>query len=184
MATDILHGKKIALLATDGFEDSELLQPLEAAENSGAEVTIISDSMGEIIGKDGTPVPVDLQIDEVDVGSYDGLILPGGVANPDKMRMNEKAVAFVKGFFVAHKPVAAICHAPWLLAEAGVLKGRKITSWPSLKTDMKNAGAEWVDEEVVTDHGLVTSRKPEDLAAFCAKAVEEFAEGPHKLQTA
>lgn len=184
MTTDVLDGKRIALLATDGFEDSELLQPLEAVENASAEVVVISEKDGEITGKNGTAVTVDRVVSDVDVHDFDGLLLPGGVANPDKMRMNEKAVAFVKSFFESHKPVAAICHAPWLLVEADVLEGRKITSWPSLKTDIENAGATWVDEEVVTDQGLVTSRGPDDLPAFCAKAVEEFAEGPHSLQTA
>ena len=184
MPHDILQGKKIALLATDGFEDSELTQPLEAVKNSGAEVVIISDQTGKITGKDGTHVPVDKLVDDVHSDQFDGLLLPGGVGNPDKMRMNQKAVQFVRGFFEKHKPVAAICHAPWLLIEAGVVKERKLTSWPSLKTDLINAGANWVDEEVVTDNGLITSRKPDDLAAFCAKAVEELAEGPHTFQTA
>lgn len=182
--TQVLQGKTIALLATNGFEDSELTQPLEAVKNAGGLVVVISEAAGDIEGKDGTTIAVDSVVDDADAQKFDGLLLPGGVANPDKMRMNESAVNFVRDFFEQHKPVAAICHAPWLLAEADVLDGRRITSWPSLKTDMVNAGAEWVDEEVVTDQGLVTSRKPDDLEAFCAKAVEEFAEGPHALQTA
>jgi protease I len=184
MTNDTLQGKKIALLATSGFEDSELMQPYDAVKSAGAQVTVISDTEGEINGKDGTTVNVDQLVDDVSIDDYDGLILPGGDGNPDKMRMNQKAVQFVRGFFQKHKPVAAICHAPWLLIEADVVKERKVTSWPSLKTDLQNAGAAWVDEEVVTDNGLVTSRKPEDLAAFCAKAIEEFAEGPHQSQTA
>lgn len=179
-----LEGKNIALLATDGFEDSELTRPLEAVELAGATVTVVSDKTGEISGKDGTSVPVDSTVEQVSAEDFDGLLLPGGLANPDTMRMNATAVAFVHDFFNQHKPVAAICHAPWLLVEANVLDGRRVTSWPSLKTDIINAGGEWVDEEVVTDAGLVTSRNPEDLPAFCAKAVEEFAEGPHQKQTA
>ena len=179
-----LTGKTIALLSTNGFEDSELTQPMQAIKDAGAEVVVISESTEQIEGKNGTKVDVDKSVDDVDVADYHGLLLPGGVQNPDVMRMNETAVAFVKAFFENHKPVAAICHAPWLLAEAGVLEGRTITSWPSLKTDMVNAGANWVDEEVVTDQGLVTSRNPDDLPAFCAKAVEEFGEGKHDGQTA
>ncbi len=181
---DLLAGKKIALIATNGFEDSELTKPLEAARNAGAEVTIISEEKGQIKGKNGTEVNVDEVVDDVDASQYDGLLVPGGVANPDKLRMNEEAVSFVRDFFEQHKPAAVICHGPWMLVEAGVLEGRKLTSWPSLKTDIKNAGGNWVDEEVVTDDGLVTSRKPDDLEAFCAKAIEEFAEGKHQYQTA
>ena len=184
MDHDVLENKKIALLATDGFEDSELTQPLEAIQNAGADVIVISDKTGEITGKNDTVIPVDKFIDEVNAEDFDGLLLPGGVANPDKMRMNQTAVQFVRSFFEQHKPVAAICHAPWLLIEAGVVSDRRVTSWPSLKTDLINAGANWLDEEVVVDQGLVTSRKPDDLDAFCAKAVEEFAEGKHELQTA
>jgi len=178
-----LTGKTIALLATNGFEDSELTQPMDAVKNAGANVVVISENTDPITGKDGTKVDVDVTVDSVVASDFNGLLLPGGLANPDTMRMNKTAVSFVKSFFENHKPVAAICHAPWLLAEAGVLEGRKITSWPSLKTDMVNAGAEWVNEEVVTDQGLVTSRNPDDLPAFCAKAVEEFGEGKHKRQT-
>jgi protease I len=177
-----LDGKKIALIATDGFEDSELTKPKEAVEEAGATVTVISDHDGEIKGKDDTSVSVNSTLDSVNADDFDGLLIPGGVKNPDVMRTNEKGVSFVRDFFEQHKPVAAICHGPWLLVEADVLKGRRVTSWPSLKTDIKNAGGDWTDEEVVTDQGLVTSRKPDDLEAFCAKAVEEFAEGEHEGQ--
>lgn len=178
-----LQAKHIALLATNGFEDSELTKPLEAVKAAGAQVTIISEEAGEFKGKNGTSMTADKAADDVIADDYDGLLLPGGVANPDHLRMNESAVNFIRAFFDQHKPVAAICHAPWMLIEAGVVNGRTLTSWPSLKTDLKNAGANWVDEEVVVDEGLVTSRKPDDLKAFCAKAVEEFAEGPHEGQT-
>lgn len=180
----VLRGKKIALLATDGFEDSELVRPLEAVRASGATVDIVTDGKDEITGKNGTVAKSDKPVDEVVAEDYDGLLLPGGVANPDRMRLNRTAVAFVRAFFEQHKPVAAICHAPWLLVEADVVRGRKLTSWPSLKTDLRNAGAYWVDEPVTVDSGLVTSRKPDDLDVFCAKAVEEFAEGVHAGQTA
>lgn len=178
-----LNEKTIALLATDGFEDSELTKPLEAVRSAGATVVIVSNKTGTIIGKDGTEIEVDTVVDDVSADTYDGLLLPGGVANPDVMRINRTAVAFVRAFFDQHKPVAAICHAPWLLIEADVLSGRKVTSWPSLRTDIINAGGDWVDEPVVVDEGLVTSRKPDDLVDFCAKAVEEFSEGKHALQT-
>ncbi len=181
---DSLNGKSIALLATDGFEDSELTRPLVAAQEAGATVIIVSNKQGKIIGKDGTQVTVDVQAGDVNAADFDGLLLPGGVHNPDAMRTDEHAVSFVKDFFTLHKPVAAICHAPWLLIEADVVRGRTLTSWPSLETDLINAGAEWVDEEVVTDNGLVTSRNPDDLDAFCAKAIEEFAEGTHEKQLA
>lgn len=181
---DTLNGKTIALLATDGFEDSELTEPLQAVKDAGATVTIISNGKSTITGKNSTEIDVHSQVDAVSAADFDGLLLPGGVANPDAMRMNAAAVSFVRNFFELKKPVAAICHAPWLLIEAGVVRGRKVTSWPSLKTDLMNAGAEWVDEEVVVDNGLVTSRKPDDLPAFCAKAVEEFAEGAHAEHSA
>jgi len=179
-----LLGKTIALLATNGFEDSELTRPLEAIESAGGTVVVVSEDSDEIVGEHDTSIAADKTVDQVQASEFDGLLLPGGVSNPDKMRMNETAVGFVRDFFAQHKPVAAICHAPWLLAEADVLDGRRITSWPSLKTDMINAGAEWVDEEVVTDQGLVTSRKPDDLDAFCSKAIEEFSEGKHAQQVA
>jgi len=174
--TQTLTGKKIALLADDGFEDSELLRPLEALREAWADVDIISEKDGTITGKNGSIQAVDKTVDSVDEADYDALLLPGGVANPDKMRLNETAVNFVSDFFTTGKPVAAICHAPWLLIEAGVVQGRTLTSWPSLKTDLVNAGVNWVDEEVVVDGNLVTSRKPDDLDAFCAETVKKFAE--------
>lgn len=183
-----LVNKKIAILATDGVEQSELTQPWEAAKNAGATVELISLETGQIQGvnhdvkKD--KFDVDKAITDVTASDYDGLILPGGVFNPDALRMNKNAVSFVRDFFKQHKPVAAICHGPWLLIEADVVSGRKLTSWPSLKTDLINAGAEWVDKECVCDNGLVTSRNPDDLPAFCDKMVEEFHEGKHSKQKA
>ena len=183
-----LNKKKVAILATNGFEESELREPKNALEKAGAEVHIISEKSGTIKGwSDGNwskEYKVDKTLDEVNQADYNALMLPGGVMNPDTLRRNKKAVSFVKSFFENHKPVGAICHGPWLLAEADVLKGRKITSYSSIKTDMMNAGAHWVDEEVVVDEGLVTSRSPEDLPAFNAKLVEEVYEGKHEEQTA
>lgn len=179
-----LEGKRIALLATDGFEDSELTEPRDAIVNAGAEVVVVSNKTDPIVGKNGTEIPVEHLVDDVKADDFDGLLLPGGVGNPDKMRMHAPAVNFVRAFFDTNKPVTAICHAPWLLIEAEVVRDRTITSWPSLKTDLINAGADWVDEPVVTDNGLVTSRGPDDLDAFCTKAIEEFAEGTHASQTA
>lgn len=183
-----LDKKKVAILATCGFEESELKEPKKALEKAGAEVHIISDKSGKIKSWTdnnwGSEYPVDHTLDEVSQKDYNALMLPGGVINPDTLRKNSKAVEFVKSFFENHKPVGAICHGPWLLAEADVLKGRKITSYASIKTDMINAGANWVDEEVVVDQGLVTSRSPEDLPAFNDKLVEEVYEGKHKKQTA
>ncbi|NNJ25403.1 type 1 glutamine amidotransferase domain-containing protein [Alienimonas chondri] len=185
---DRLTGKRIAFLATDGFEQVELTDPWQAIKDAGAEVELISLKSGEIQGMNhdekGDTFSVDQTVDAVSAGDYHGLVLPGGVANPDTLRTDEGAVGFVRDFFQQHKPVAAICHGPWTLIEADVVRGRKVTSWPSLKTDLKNAGAEWVDEECVCDEGLVTSRNPDDLPAFCAKAIEEFAEGKHAEQTA
>ncbi len=171
-----LEGKNIALLATDGFEDSELTQPLEALRAAGATVTIISDGGDVITGENDSSIDVDENVSDTVAAEYNGLLLPGGVKNPDTLRMDKSAVAFVRGFFELHKPVAAICHAPWMLVEADVLHDRRLTSWPSLQTDIRNAGGDWVDEEVVVDQGLVTSRKPDDLDAFCATMIEEFAE--------
>lgn len=180
MEEALLEGKRIALLATDEFEDSELSEPLEAVKNAGATVDVISIKEGPIVGKHATKIDVTKEIDDAISSDYDALLLPGGVANPDALRMNKAAVEFVHSFFDADKPVAAICHAPWMLIEAGVAKGRTLTSWPSLKTDLLNAGANWVDEEVVVDGNLTTSRNPDDLPAFCDRVVEEFAtyEGP------
>ena len=179
-----LKEKKIALIATDYFEDSELTNPMEALINAGADVTVISNKSDEIVGEQGTSVAVDKTVDEVSADNFDGLVIPGGVKNPDTLRMDKKAIDFVKGFFQQHKPVAAICHGPWLLVEADVLRGRTLTSWPSLTRDITNAGGNRVDEEVVVDDGLITSRKPDDLMAFCKKMIEEFAEGKHQAQTA
>lgn len=187
MATP-LKDKRIAFLATDGFEQIELTDPWQAIKDAGAEVDLISVKPGEIQGMNhmdkGEKFAVDLTVGQADPDQYDGLVLPGGVANPDNLRMDKDAVLFVKRFFEAHKPVAAICHGPWTLVEADVVRGRTLTSFPSLQTDIRNAGGTWVDEEVHVDSGLVTSRKPDDLAAFCRKAVEEFAEGKHRSQTA
>lgn len=187
MATK-LTGKKIAFLATDGFEQVELTKPWEAIKGAGANVELISLKAGEIQGvhhdEKGDKFKVDKTVDQVSAENYDGLVLPGGVFNPDALRVNDHAVGFVRDFFKQQKPVAAICHGPWTLIEAGVVEGRKVTSWPSLKTDLTNAGANWVDEQCVCDEGLVTSRNPDDLPAFCDKAIEEFAEGKHAKQTA
>lgn len=182
-----LNEKRVAILATNGFEESELVSPLEALKSKGVQVDIVSEDSGEIKAwKDGNwskSYKVDKTIKEVSSSDYHALVLSGGVMNPDKLRRNEEAVEFVKGFFKEHKPVSAICHAGWMLAEADVLKGRKITSFPGIRTDLENAGANWVDEEVVVDQGLVTSRTPADLEAFNAKVIEEVAEGKHEEQT-
>jgi protease I len=178
-----LEGKRIAFLATDGVEQSELEQPWHELQKAGAKVELLSVHKGAIQAvrhmDKGDTFEVDGLVAEADASDYDGLVLPGGVANPDTLRTNRPAVDFVRGFFEQAKPVAAICHGPWTLIEANVIQGRTVTSWPSLKTDIKNAGGQWVDEEVHVDQGLVTSRKPADLPAFCAKAIEEFAEGRH-----
>jgi protease I len=178
-----LDGKKIAFLATDGVEEVELTEPLKAVSDEGADVDLLSLKAGEFQGfehldKDQT-FTADKAVKDASADDYDGLVLPGGVANPDALRLDKDAVRFVRSFFEAKKPVGAICHAPWTLIEADVVKGRTVTSWPSLQTDLRNAGATWVDEEVHVDQGLVTSRKPDDLPAFNAKIVEEFAEGRH-----
>jgi protease I len=181
-----LNGKKIAFLQTDGVEQVELMGPLEAIQGEGADTTLVSLEQGEFQGFNhldkGDTFTADVAVADADAGDYDGLVLPGGVANPDFLRVNEDAVAFVRSFFEQAKPVAAICHGPWTLVEAGVLQGRTITSWPSLRTDITNAGGTWVDEEVHVDQGLVTSRKPDDIPAFSAKAIEEFGEGRHEEQ--
>ncbi len=178
-----LSGKRVAILATDGFEQSELLEPKQALEREGARAEIVAPHGGEIQGfkhyDKGDKVAVDQQLDAARPDDYDALVLPGGALNPDQLRMDPKAVAFTRHFFDTQKPVAAICHGPWTLVEADVVRGRRVTSWPSIQTDLKNAGAQWVDEPVVTDKGLVTSRKPDDLPAFCNKMIEEIAEGRH-----
>jgi protease I len=188
MATT-LNDKKVAILvANEGIEQVELTEPRKALEEAGATVELLAPEAGEAqafnhLDKADT-FPVDRAVGDASPEDYDALMLPGGVANPDNLRMHEEAVSFVRAFFDEHKPVAAICHAPWTLVEADVLKGRTVTSWPSLQTDIRNAGATWVDQEVVVDEGLVTSRKPDDLKAFNAKMVEEIAEGKHAAQTA
>ncbi|RYG46675.1 type 1 glutamine amidotransferase [bacterium] len=178
-----LDGKRVAILATDGFEQSELFEPKRALEEAGATVHVVSPETGEIKGWNeenwGDSIAVDRTLDEATPNDYDALVLPGGQINPDKLRLDERAVGFAKEFYDSGKVVAAICHGPWLLVEADVVRGRRVTSWPSIKTDLRNAGAEWSDEAVVTDKGLVTSRKPDDLSQFNAKVIEEIAEGVH-----
>ena len=173
-----LQGKRIALLATDGVEQVELVRPMDAVREAGATVHLVAPKGGEIQGFNhldkGDTFAVDQTLDSVSAQDYDALILPGGVANPDALRMDERAVEFVRGFIEADKPVAAICHAPWLLVETGLVRGRTLTSWPSLRTDILNAGGDWVDREVVVDQRLITSRKPDDLPAFDRKVVELF----------
>ena len=181
-----LDGKKVAILVADGFEQVELTEPRKALDAAGATTQVVSPVEGKAQGfnhdKPGDKVTVDVPLASANPSDYDALLLPGGVANPDSLRVIPEAVAFVKAFFEAGKPVAAICHGPWTLIEAGVVKGVTLTSWPSLQTDLRNAGANWVDEEVVTDQGLVTSRKPDDIPAFNKKIIEEFAEGKHADQ--
>lgn len=181
-----LQGKRIAFLAADGVEQVELTEPWQAVEQAGGEPELISLKTGEIQGFDhhdkARTFPVDKAVKDADPTDYDGLVLPGGVINPDILRTDEKAVGFVRTFFEQGKPVGAICHGIWTLVEAGIVKDRTLTSWPSLKTDVENAGGTWVDEELHVDRGLVTSRKPADLPAFCKKLVEEFGEGVHAEQ--
>ncbi|MDX2375779.1 type 1 glutamine amidotransferase [Microbacterium sp. LRZ72] len=179
-----LNGKKVAFLATDGFEDSELTSPWHAVSDAGATPVLVAPAEGEIRGKNGHVQSVQLPASDAVEGDFDALVLPGGVVNADHLRMDEASVAFAKAFFTASKPVAAICHAAWTLIEAGVVDGRTLTSYPSLKTDLRNAGANWVDEEVVVDQGFVSSRTPDDLDAFNAKVIEEIAEGKHSGQHA
>ncbi len=178
-----LNGKRVAVLVADGFEQVEMTEPKKALEAAGATTTLISLEGGSVRGfnKDepGDSFKVEKTIDSVSVNDYDALLLPGGVANPDKLRVNKQAVAFVKAFADIGKPIAAICHGPWTLIEAGVVRGHTLTSWPSLKTDITNAGGTWVDEEVHNHHGLITSRKPSDIPAFNKKMIEEIAEGKH-----
>lgn len=187
--SDDLRGKRVAfLMANEGVEQVELEQPLRTVREAGAEADLLAPEAGEIQAFDhldkGERFGVDRTVGDADAGEYDALVLPGGVANPDQLRTKPEAVEFARAFFEAGKPVAVICHGPWTLVEADVVRGRTITSWPSLETDLRNAGANWVDEEVHVDQGLVSSRRPDDLPAFCAKLVEEFAEGVHEGQRA
>jgi len=181
-----LQGKKIAFLATDMVEQVELTEPWKAVQEAGGQPELVSLKPGTIQGFNhydkADTFDVDKPVEEVSASDYDGLVQPGGVGNPDTLRADENAVSFVREFFEQGKPVALICHGPWMLVEAGVVRGRTVTSWPSLQTDIRNAGGNWVDEEVVVDNGLVTSRKPDDLPAFNRKLVEEFAEGKHEAQ--
>jgi protease I len=183
-----LSGKRVAFLATDMVEQVELTGPWEALQKAGATLELISDKEEEIQGFNhydkADTFKVDRTVEEADASEYDALVLPGGVGNPDTLRMNENAVRFVRDFFEQGKPVGAICHAPWMLIEAGVVRNRTVTSWPSLTTDLRNAGAKRVDQEVVVEDGLVTSRKPDDIPAFNRKLIEEFAEGRHEAQAA
>jgi protease I len=181
-----LQGKTIAILAADGVEQPELEQPRDAVTQAGGETVLLSIDSGEIQAVNGDINPsvtftVDKQVADASVDDYDGLLLPGGVANPDKLRLDQDVIAFLQAFFKTGKPVGVICHGPWTLVEADLVRGRTLTSYPSVQTDIRNAGGTWVDEEVVVDEGLVSSRKPDDLPAFCAKIVEEYAEGAHDV---
>lgn len=181
-----LAGKKIAILVADGFEQEEMVEPRNALKNAGAQTSIVSPVKGKVRGWEhtewGDTFPVDIPLEKANPDDFDALLLPGGVMNPDKLRANPKAVQFVRDFFAQGKPVAAICHGPWTLIDAGVVKGRQMTSYHSIRTDLINAGAKWVNEEVVVDMGLVTSRQPSDIPAFNRKMIEEFAEGEHDRQ--
>jgi protease I len=183
-----LQGKKVAILVANGFEQVELTEPKRALDESGAITHIISPVSGQVKGWNhtewGDSFQVDVLLDTASASHYDALLLPGGVMNPDTLRQNEKAIAFIQQFFAEGKPVSAICHAPALLIEAGIVRGRRLTSYPSIKTDLKNAGAEWIDQEVVTENGLTTSRKPDDIPAFNRKMIEEIAEGSHQRKRA
>lgn len=180
---NILVDKNVAILATDGFEQAELEEPLDALQNAGASVSVVSLKSGAICGMEhtekGQPIEVTLTLKEADPEDFDALVIPGGLYNPDTLRSTPAAVEFVKAFAQAGKPIAAICHGPWLLVEADLVRGRILTSWPAIQTDIRNAGGDWVDQEVVVDNGLVTSRKPDDLPAFNRKMIEEIAEGIH-----
>jgi protease I len=181
-----LEGKKVAILVADGFEQVEMTKPRAALEEAGAQTTIVSLKSGTIFGmnheKKGDTFDVDLTLDEARAEEFDALLIPGGLINPDTLRSTPAALQFTQAFFKDAKPVAAICHGPWVLIDAGLARGRKLTSWPAIQTDVKNAGGTWVDEEVVVDNGLVTSRKPDDIPAFNRKMIEEFAEGSHARQ--
>jgi len=178
-----LNGKRVAILVTNGFEQVEMVKPRKALDEAGAKTDLISPMKGEVQGWNhedkGDKFRVDVPLETADPENYDALLLPGGVMNPDRLRMNPRAVQFTRHFFDEGRPIAAICHGPWLLNEADVVRGRRVTSWPSLKTDLRNAGADWVDQEVITDNGLVTSRKPDDIPAFNRKMIELFREGVH-----
>lgn len=178
-----LKGKRVAFLFTEGVEQVELTEPLDAVRKAGAEVELVSLEQGSVqmfnhLDK-GDTIDAERAVADVSAADYDGLVIPGGVANPDMLRTDSDAVGFVRDFLAEHKPAGIICHGPWMLVESGAAKGRTVTSWPSLQTDLRNAGADWLDQEVVVDNGLVTSRKPDDLPAFCAKVIEEIAEGSH-----
>ena len=187
MAEQKLKGKKVAILAADMFERVELEQPRKALEDAGAHTEVVSIHSGEIQGFDhfdpANKIKVDKTVEEVSPDDYDALLIPGGVGNPDQLRGDENAVNFVRDFAQAKKPMAVICHGPWMLVESGVVRGRRVTSWPTLQTDIRNAGGEWVDKEVVVDEGIVTSRKPDDIPAFNKKMIEEFCEGVHTQRT-
>ncbi len=182
--SDTLKGKNIAILATDGFEQVELTKPKQALEEAGAKTAVVSPKENKIKGWDmkewGKDVPVDVPLTSADPSRYDALLLPGGVMNPDQLRMIPEAVRFVKHFFDEGKPVASICHGPWMLVEADAVRGRTVTSWPSLKTDIRNAGGTWVDQEVIVSNGVVTSRKPDDIPAFNREMISLFAKGLEK----
>jgi protease I len=186
---DELNGKRIAfLVAQEGVEEVELTEPWQAVKRAGATPELVAPAEGEVQAFNhldkGSTFPVDTALADARPGDYDGVVLPGGVANPDQLRMQERAVGFLQAFFAEGKPVGVICHGPWTLVEADLVRDRTLTSWPSLQTDIRNAGGHWVDGEVVVDEGLVSSRKPDDLPAFCAKIVEEFAEGRHEVARA
>jgi protease I len=183
-----LNGIKVAIVVENGFEQVEMTDPRQALDRAGAQTFLISPQTGRVKGWNhtdwGQEFPVDVPLEKANPDDYDALMLPGGVMNPDKLRCNSRAVQFVRSFCVSGKPVAAICHGPWTLINAEAVRGRKMTSWPSLEMDLRDAGANWVDQQVVVDHGLVTSRKPDDIPAFNQKMIEEFAEGVHAPQKA
>ena len=183
---DKVQGKKCAILATDGFEESELFEPKRMLEEAGIVTTVVAPQAGKIKAwkhtEWGKEVRVDQTLEQCEPNDFDALLLPGGVMNPDKLRMEPKAVEFVRAMYDSGKPIGAICHGPWMLVEADVVRGREVTSYPSIQTDLRNAGANWIDQEVVTDQGLVTSRKPDDIPAFVNKLIEEVGEGSHARQ--